>query len=122
MHEISVCQSILKTIETEMDNSDLSTVREIHLKVGILSNIDAELLKHVFTFVKLDSLFNDAELYVEVVDILAKCDSCENIFTVKNYKFVCPACDEPVINILEGKELLIHKIILEEPAHEEINQ
>ena len=30
-------------------------------------------------------------------------------------------CEEPATNIIEGKELLIHKIILEE-AHEEINQ
>lgn len=104
-----------------MDNSDLQNVREIHLKVGILSNIDAELLKHVFTFVKQDGIFHNAKLLVEVVDILAKCDSCEKNFKVENYKFVCPDCDEPVTNIIEGKELLIHKIILEE-AHEEINQ
>src|SRR5437868_13815310 len=33
MHEISVCQNILKTIEDEMDHQDVVNVREIHIKV-----------------------------------------------------------------------------------------
>ncbi len=90
MHEISICQSILKTIEDEMDHNDLPNVREIHVKVGILSNVDAELLKHVFKFVKQDGLFHNAELYIDVVDILAQCDKCEKSFKVEKYKFVCP--------------------------------
>ena len=71
MHELSICQSILKTVEVELENEDLANVREIHLKVGVLSNIDAELLKYVFEFAKADSSFQKAELHVELVEILA---------------------------------------------------
>jgi hydrogenase nickel incorporation protein HypA/HybF len=117
MHELSICQSILKTIEVELDNKDLANVREIHLKVGVLSNIDAELLKYVFEFTKADSSFQKAELYVEVVDILATCEKCVKSFKVENYKFVCPECGAPLSNITEGNELLINKIILEETSY-----
>jgi hydrogenase nickel incorporation protein HypA/HybF len=117
MHEISVCQSILKTIEGEMEAKDLPNVREIHLKVGILSNIDAELLKHVFEFVKGESPFEKAELHVEVVEVKATCPKCGQSVKVEKYKFVCPVCGGPLSNITEGNELLIHKIIVEEPSY-----
>jgi len=117
MHELSICQSILKTIEVELDSKDLANVREIHLKVGVLSNIDAELLKYVFEFAKADSSFQKAELHVEVVEILATCEKCTKSFKVEKYKFVCPECGAPLSNIIEGNELLINKIILEETSY-----
>jgi hydrogenase nickel incorporation protein HypA/HybF len=121
MHEVSICQSILKTIEAEFEQKDLVNVREIHLKVGILSCIEPEVLKHVFTYIIIDTPFQNANLFVDLIDINATCENCGNNFKVEKYKFICPLCGEPVSNITEGKELLIHKIILEEPAHEEIN-
>lgn len=122
MHEVSICESILRTIETELDHNDLENVREIHVKVGILSCVQPDLLKHVFQFVKVDTPFHQAELFAEMVDVLAACEHCGNTFRIEKYKFVCPVCGNPSSNILEGNELKIHKIILEEAVHEEINQ
>lgn len=122
MHEVSICQSILKTIETEFDNKDLANVREIHLKVGILSCIEPETLKHVFQYIIADTPFQNAALHIDMVEVAAECENCGHTFKVEKYKFVCPQCGGAVSNITEGKELLIHKIILEEPVHEEIKQ
>jgi hydrogenase nickel incorporation protein HypA/HybF len=117
MHEISICQGILKTIEAEMEPKDLPNVREIHLKVGVLSNIDGELLKYVFEFVKADTSFEKAALFVEMIDITATCEKCSQSVKVEKYKFVCPTCGAPLSNITEGNELLINKIIVEETSY-----
>ena len=122
MHEVSICQSILKTIEAEFEQKDLANVREIHLKVGILSCVDPEILKHVFKFMIVDGPFQNALLHVDLIDVKAECENCGRVFKVDKYKFVCPQCGSAVSNVTEGKELQIHKIISEEPAHEEINQ
>ncbi len=122
MHEVSICQSILKTIEAEFDNKDIANVREIHLKVGILSSIEPGLLKHVFKFIIVDSPFQHAELHIDMVDVLAACENCGQSFKVEKYKFVCPECGKPLSNLLQGNELQIHKIILEEPAYEKVNE
>jgi hydrogenase nickel incorporation protein HypA/HybF len=122
MHEVSICQSILETIEYEMKDDELTNIREIHLKVGVLSCIEPEVLQQVFTFMKIDTAFQNANLFIELVEVNAVCENCGNSFKVEQYKFICPQCDEPVANITEGKELLINKIILEEPEHEKINQ
>ena len=121
MHELSICQSILNTIETELDNQGIENIREIHLKVGILACIEPEILKNVFQFVKAGTAFQDSELFIEVIEVSAECKNCGEKFKVEKYIFVCPSCDEPVSNVTEGKELLISKIILEEPSYAEIN-
>lgn len=122
MHEVSICQSILETIETEFENNDLESIREIHLKIGVLSCVEPDVLKHVFTYLIADTAFQNAKLFTELIEVNAECESCGHSFKVEEYKFICPQCCKPVSNITEGKELLINKIILEEPAHEEVNQ
>ncbi|MGZ4049013.1 MAG: hydrogenase maturation nickel metallochaperone HypA/HybF [Bacteroidia bacterium] len=122
MHELSICQSILNTIEDKFDNKGMENIREIHLKVGMLACIEPETLKNVFQFIKADTPFQNSELFVEVIDISAECKNCGNTFKVEKYIFVCPLCGEPASNITEGRELLISKIILEEPSYAEINQ
>ena len=122
MHELSICQSILNAIETEFDNKGIENIREIHLKVGMLACIEPEILKNVFQFIKADTAFQSSELFIHVIEVSAWCKNCGNTFKVEKYIFVCPACGEPASNITEGRELLISKIILEEPSYAEINQ
>ena len=57
MHELSICQSILNTIETEFDGKEIENIREIHLKVGMLACIEPEILKNVFQLIKTDTPF-----------------------------------------------------------------
>jgi len=122
MHELSICQSILNTIENELDIKELENIREIHLKVGMLACIEPEILKNVFQFIKADTPFQNSELFIEVVEVSAECKNCGNTFKVEKYIFVCPLCGEPASNITEGRELLISKIISEEPSYAEVNE
>ena len=122
MHELSICQSILNTIENELDIAELENIREIHLKVGMLACIEPEILKNVFQFIKADTAFQNSELFIEVVDVSAECKNCGNTFKVEKYIFVCPLCGEPASNITDGRELLISKIISEEPSYAEVNE
>ncbi len=121
MHEVSICQSILSTIEDELEPEQLSNIREIHLKIGILSSIEPELLKHVFKFMIADTPFQNSVLEIDQTDIKVVCENCGETFRVESYKFVCPVCEKPSSNIIQGNELQIHKIILEEPYHEKVN-
>ena len=120
MHEVSICQSIINSIETEFEEDKLEQVREVYLKVGILSCVDPGILKHVFTFMIVDTPLKDTVLQITMIDILAECEHCNKEYKVEKYRFVCPDCGKPLTNIIEGNELQVHKIILEEPVIEEI--
>jgi hydrogenase nickel incorporation protein HypA/HybF len=121
MHEVSICQSILNTLENEMKDR-LEYVREVHVKIGVLSCVDAQVLKHVYRYVIMDGPCKDSVLHTQMVDVLARCPDCRQDFKVEQYSFVCPACSKPSSELVEGNELKIYKIILEEPSYAEINQ
>ena len=122
MHEVSIAQSIVDTLEAELEEEQFSTVREIHVKIGVLSSVEHKLLEHVFKFVIEGGPFSNCSLYTELVEVLAKCEECNTNFKVENYHFVCPECNTPSSTIIEGNELTIYKIIMEEPSYAEANQ
>ena len=40
MHEVSICQSIVDTLQAELEEEQFQNVREVHLKVGVLSCVE----------------------------------------------------------------------------------
>jgi hydrogenase nickel incorporation protein HypA/HybF len=111
----------MNTVEAEMEEQ-LEKVQEVLLKIGVLSCVHAGTLEHVYSHMIADGPLRNSRLRTEMVDVLAECEECGQKFKVENYRFICPECDKPTSNILEGKELRIVKIILEETEHEEINE
>ena len=121
MHEMSICQSIIKTVETEMKDS-LEKIQEVHMEIGMLSCVHAPTLEHVYGFISAEGALKNSRLVTKMVAILAECEACRKQFQVINYKFICPDCNKPTSTILKGRELKIVKIILEDITHEEINK
>ena len=120
MHEVSICQGIINSLEMELDEGKLDQVREVYLKVGILSCIEPVILNNVFSIMIEDTYLKRAVLYIETVEVLAECGECNKQVKVEKYMFVCPDCGNPLSNIIEGNELRIYKIVLEEPIEERI--
>ena len=122
MHELSICQSIVDTVQNELEDEQVTNVREIHVRIGVLSGIEHKLLEHVFKFVIEGTAFSDCTLHTELVEVIAGCEYCQKNFKVENYYFVCPECSAPSSTIIEGNELTINKIIMEELSYAEVNQ
>ncbi len=120
MHEISVCQGIIDSLLDEFGEDGLRDVREVFLKVGVLSSVEPMVLKHVFTMMAEDSALQYATLQIESIDVYAACQYCSNEFKVDKYIFICPGCGRPSSEITHGNELHVYKVILEEPAYEKI--
>ncbi|HEX4374807.1 MAG TPA: hydrogenase maturation nickel metallochaperone HypA [Puia sp.] len=118
MHEVSICQTIIDSLENEFDEEELEEIRKVYLRIGILSCVEPTVLKHVFTMMVADGLLQHAELETEMIDVLAFCENCNKEFKVERYIFICADCGKSSSKILEGKELQIHKIIFEKPAYE----
>lgn len=110
MHEVSLVNSIFRSIEAEFPAQDLERIRGIFLRVGLLSNVEPILMQNAFAAViETEPAFCQATLHVEVLPILIHCADCDKTSLVENYKFVC-ACGKPSSNITQGTELLIYKV------------
>ena len=115
MHETSIVNSIMRTLEMEFEQEKLNKMKAIHLKVGILSNIEPRLLYNAYSAYHITNPgYHHVSLHVESVDIKIQCKSCNHITDVKNYRFLCEKCEKPSKNLIQGEEMLIHKVEFED--------
>lgn len=115
MHETSIVNSIIKTLEMEFEEEKINNLKGIYLKVGILANIEPQLLQSAYhAYGHDDERYHDVPLYVELTDIKIQCEVCNHITDVKSYRFICENCERPSKNLIQGEELLIHKIEFED--------
>ena len=54
-----------------------------------------------------------AEFEVEQIPIKGACKSCQHVFMVQDYKFLCPECESKDVDVLEGMELAVKEIEIE---------
>lgn len=115
MHETSIVNSIMKTLEMEFEQEKLDKMSAIYLKVGQLSNIEPRLLHNAFTAKYYCSTkFHHIKLHIESTEIKIQCEVCNHITTVENYRFLCEKCELPSKNLIQGEEMLIHKVEFED--------
>lgn len=113
MHEISLVRNIFRTLEEEFPG-EMDRVRGIHLTVGLLSNVQPILMQNAFEAVLEDEpKYKHTSLHVEVLPVKIKCDVCNAESVVEQYKFVCSHCGRPGSNVIQGEEMLITKVELE---------
>jgi len=111
MHETSIVNSIMKTLEMEFEQEKLDKMKTIFLKVGKLSNIEPRLLHNAYTAkYPCGTKYHQVKLNIESTEIKIQCKFCNHITQIKNYRFLCEKCKKPSKNLIQGEEMLIHKV------------
>lgn len=118
MHEISLVRNIFSTLEEEFSKEELTTLKRIDLKIGMLSNVEPMLMQNAFEAVTTaEEKYQGVALNVEIVPIEIHCVECNLNSRIEHYKFVCSHCGKPNNNVTRGTELLIHRVHFEQPEH-----
>ena len=60
--------------------------------------------------IPVDSRCPNYDIHVEVLPVIVHCDLCGNDSPVEQYKFVCATCGRPTREVIQGTELLIHRV------------
>ncbi len=111
MHEVSLVRSIFHTLEEEFGAEALEALERIELRVGLLANVEPVLLQNAFrAWTETEGRFGQVELHIELVPIEVECPACGRRSGVDNYRFVCGHCGQPTNRIVQGTELLIHRV------------
>lgn len=111
MHETSIVHSIIKTLDEEFEEEKLLTLTGLYLKVGILSNIEPTLLQSAFhSYGHSDPKYHDVKMYIELTELKIQCETCNHVTDVVSYRFICDNCGKPSKNVIQGEEMLIHKV------------
>ena len=110
MHELSLMAGVFEIIEHKVVEHNLKQVTKVILKVGRLSCVQGSALKFAFTAFAQDTVAEGAELIVDWVEPVARCESCDAEFKVSFTNRVCPSCNRVTGNIIAGDELLLAQL------------
>ena len=113
MHELSVCQGLMRQVDRIAVQNNATAVDRIVLKVGPLSGIEPELLKHAFTIARQGTVAEKAELEIQDGPVRISCTQCGTESVAAVNRLVCPLCGDWRVDVTEGEELLLLSLEIE---------
>ncbi|MDX1380064.1 MAG: hydrogenase maturation nickel metallochaperone HypA [Xanthomonadales bacterium] len=113
MHELSVCQGLLRQVERVATDHNARRVERILLRIGALSGVEPTLLERAFEAARLGTRAERAELCIEAGPIVVRCRTCGGYSTVPPNRLLCGACGNWQVTVTEGEELTLLSVDLE---------
>ncbi|MBS1793839.1 MAG: hydrogenase maturation nickel metallochaperone HypA [Acidobacteria bacterium] len=114
MHELSIACSIVETVEEVLPDEN-STVKTVFLKIGAMSGVVRDALLFSFEVAAQDTRAAGAVLEIEEIPVVVHCDPCGKDTELGNPPiFRCAFCGQSTAKILQGKEMEIVSIEIED--------
>jgi hydrogenase nickel incorporation protein HypA/HybF len=118
MHELSIAMSIVEMAEEEAAKRGGPRVTAIHLKLGALSGVVREALMSSYEMACDNTPLQGSQLIIKEVPIVVFCANCQAQRPVSSVQlFCCAECGTPTSEIVQGKELEVVALEMEEWAH-----
>jgi hydrogenase nickel incorporation protein HypA/HybF len=114
VHELSVCQGLLRQVGKLAAENNAKAVDKIVLRVGGLSGVEPPLLERAFEIARMGTVAEQAELVIEEGPVVVKCQECGGSSVVPVNRLVCTYCGEWKVNVIEGEELLLMSLEIEQ--------
>jgi hydrogenase nickel incorporation protein HypA/HybF len=115
MHELSICQGLMRQVQQIAKENNASAVERIVLRVGGLSGVEPPLLARAFEIAREGTLAQEAELDIEKGPVVVRCRECGSSGEVTVNRLLCPACGDWRVNVIEGEELLLLSLEITQP-------
>jgi hydrogenase nickel incorporation protein HypA/HybF len=110
MHELAVCQSLLREIERVAAAHSATEVTGVVVAIGPLSGVEAPLLKRAFTVARTGTVARNAALDVEEMPVVVWCESCGIETAVAANALLCGKCGGWQVKLKSGDELLLKQV------------
>ena len=114
MHELSICQSMLRIVDSTMEQHEGAKLLKIFLDIGRGSTIEPVLLREAFDVITSEGPYAGTELVVNDIPISGRCRACGEDFTYEELAFGCPNCGSTDIEITAGLELDIKALEIDD--------
>jgi hydrogenase nickel incorporation protein HypA/HybF len=116
VHELSVCQSLMREVQRVAAENDANAVMAITVAVGPLSGVEAPLLERAFTIARAGTIAEDATFTVEVLPVTVWCSACGVETQVPVNALLCGQCGTWQVDLRSGSELLLKRVELASDA------
>jgi hydrogenase nickel incorporation protein HypA/HybF len=112
MHELAICQSLLREVERTALANGSTEVSAIVVAIGPLSGVEAPLLARAFTVARGGSVAARATLEIRPMPIVVWCKNCAIETRVAANALLCGRCGAWQVDLRSGDELLLMRVEL----------
>lgn len=113
MHELAVCQALIGQVESIAHRESAARITAIHLAIGPLSGIEAELLRRAWPLAAAGTVAEQAQLLLTAAAIRVRCSTCGEESAAIANRLVCGHCGDWRTRLLSGDEMLLTRVELE---------
>ena len=118
MHELSIAMSIVDAALEEAQKRGVR-VTAVHLRLGALSSVVKDALLFSYEIACQDTPLEGSHLIVEDVPVVVFCPRCNQHRTLASVQlFECPECGTPTGHVVQGKELEVVALEVEDSPPE----
>ena len=111
MHELGVVFHMVDLLEDIAREQDLSRVGKVVVELGEVSGVVTDLFVDAWAWASgKHELLQGAELEVHVIEAATICNACGCTYATVEYGRICPQCQSPNTELLQGNELNIREI------------
>jgi len=115
MHELSVCLSLLESVERIAAQNGGRAVRAIHVRIGPLAGVEPELLRSAYPLAAAGTIAAAATLELTSADLIVRCTQCGEESVVVVNRLLCAHCGDFRTRVVSGDELLLQSVELGAP-------
>lgn len=113
MHELSIALSMIDMASEQAASHGGARVTALHLKLGPLSGVVKEALTFSYEIACQGTALEGSQLIIEDVPVKIFCSACDSDQVVDTI-LRCPRCGELSADVVEGRDLEVVAIELEE--------
>lgn len=110
MHEISLLESVLETLENQARQQHFTQVKQITLEIGALSCVALDALRFGFDVVMKNSLAESAELVITEVPGQGRCSACGAMVELETLHDPCSQCGAFGVTVIQGEQMRIKEL------------
>jgi hydrogenase nickel incorporation protein HypA/HybF len=112
VHELSVCQGLLREVQRVADAHGSAEVSEIVVAVGPMSGVESPLLTRAFSVARAGTIAENATLEIEDTPVVVWCAACEAETQAAPNALLCGRCGTWQVTLRSGDELLLKRVEL----------
>jgi hydrogenase nickel incorporation protein HypA/HybF len=105
MHEVGLMQNALDMAFAHVQRAGATRIHRMCLRVGELSGVVPEALELAFGAAAPGTPADGAELIIERIAVVCRCEHCNQTFQPEDVVYLCPICGAINSRVQQGREL-----------------
>lgn len=110
MHELSLCQSVLRVLQEQARLQRFTRVKTVYLEIGALAAVEKQAMQFGFDVVCKGSLAQGARLEIIEIPGQAWCRQCKATVPVRQRFEACRQCGGYDLRLVAGDEMKVQKL------------